>query len=43
MTYFKEFRRGGRLYLSVVDVEDALAKSGSSFVIHRFLCMSKAT
>ena len=40
MVYFKGFQRDGGLYLSVVDVEDALAESGSLFLF-TVLCVRR--
>jgi len=42
MVNLKEFQWDDRLYLSVVDMEDALAKSWSSFLIRRPLRRPKA-
>ena len=42
MVCFKEFQRGDRPYLSIVDAGDAPTESGSSFLIHCSLRKPKA-
>jgi len=37
MIFFKGFQEDSGLYLSIVNVEDASAKSRSSFLVHRSL------
>jgi len=43
MVCYNGFLWDNGLYLSIVDAEDALAKSGSSFLIYRSLRTPKAT
>ena len=43
MVCFKGFPWDTGLYLSMVDTVDALAESGSSFLVHRSLRRPKAT
>jgi len=42
MVCFKGLQQDGGLYFSVVDVEDALAELGSSFLVHHSLHKPKA-